>query len=133
MEPTIKTNELIYVDWHAYKRAAPQRWDVIAFTTPTNSDLHIFRIWGLPGETISLLGGKLQINGTNTPLPTHLQPAIKMDEALTHPMSLQMVMFPYTISSSGYFVVGDNLGNSFDSRYWGEVPSNSIVGRVEGK
>ncbi len=29
MEPTIKTNELIYVDWHAYKRAAPQRWDVI--------------------------------------------------------------------------------------------------------
>jgi len=132
MAPTIKTNEIIYLDRDTYRRNAPRRWDVIAFTTPTNSGLHVFRIWGLPGETIAFDGGNLQINGTNALLPAQLQPIINVQDIIA-PVSAPIVPFPYNITSNGYFVLGDNLRNSFDSRYRGEISSNWIVGRVKGK
>jgi len=132
MEPTIKTNELIYLDRNAYRMTAPKRWDIIAFTTPTNSSLHVFRIWGLPGETIAFDAGKLHINGTNVILPAHLHATIKLDDALASG-PIPLVPFPYRISSNAYFVLGDNLRNSFDSRYYGEVSSNAIVGRVKSR
>jgi signal peptidase I len=47
--------------------------------------------------------------------------------------SLPVVPWPYKISPGCYFVVGDNSTNAFDSRFWGELSGQSILGKVENK
>ena len=129
MEPTIHTNDIVALNQSAYRRAKPQRWDVIAFSSPTDSALHVSRIWGLPGETINLTNGLVQINGTNVSLPSDLLSVIKFGD-LFPSNAVAMIKFPYQVSNTGFFVMGDNLRNSYDSRFWGDLASNRIAGRV---
>ncbi len=129
MEPTIHTNDVVALHKSAYRRANPQRWDVIAFSLPTDTGLHVSRIWGLPGEIINLTNGTVQIDGTNVGLPSDLLSVIKLRD-LFPPNAVAMIKFPYRVSNTGFFFIGDNLSNSYDSRFWGEVASNRIAGRV---
>ena len=129
MEPTIHTNDIVSLNRKAYRRASPQRWDVIAFSLPARAGLHVSRIWGLPGETVNLTNGTFQVNGTNVSLPSNLVSVVKLRD-LVPPSNRATIQFPYKTSNTGYFVMGDNLANSNDSRYWGEVSSNTIAGRV---
>jgi len=105
----------------------PKRLQIIIFKPPfdlTQPD-YVKRVIGLPGETVDVHEGAVFINGK------------KLDETYTlgrsePPLHSSLIGdfkgLPFTVPPSCYFVMGDNRENSLDSRYWGCVPRNDILG-----
>ena len=135
MEPTIKKDEVVTVDFSAYTNSDPERWDVIVFEPPTSNESQwLGRVVGLPGETVDLRSGAIVINGQKMNLPPHLSIGEyvipKMDAQSVAP---DPITYPYKIPKGRYFVLGDNVSNSLDSRYWGGLDELKILGKVPGK
>jgi signal peptidase I len=116
-----------FTRWHVSLWKNPHRQQMIIFHPPyghNNPDL-IKRVIGLPGDTVDVHDGAAWINGTKleenyTTGPTRM-PAL--DERLPRFHGL-----PMTVPKDQYFVMGDNRGNSYDSRFWGCVPRDAIIG-----
>jgi signal peptidase I len=118
MEPNLRDGQRLLINKIAYSN--PQRGDVIVFPPPhiANSEKDfIKRIIGLPGEVIEIKAGVVYINGS--PLD---EPYITDNADIT--MSLTV------IPDGQYFVLGDNRGNSSDSRGGWTVPEENIVGKA---
>lgn len=123
MEPTLQVGDKILVNKLSYDFHAVHRGDIVVFRRPPNDpepaikDL-VKRVIGLPGETISASGGEVYIDGR--PLP---EPWL--------PKGVTTANFgPVHIPRGEYFVMGDNRGDSADSRVFGPIPKSLIVGRV---
>ena len=97
---------------------------------PPVSDL-VKRVIGLPGETISLNGrGYVEINGKRLDepwLPASVQGATYPGP----PGTAFSLAHPYKIPANHYFVMGDDRGDSCDSRFWGPISGSEIVGKVD--
>ena len=123
MEPTLKTGEVFFVDMMAYKSADPQRWDVVVFQSPKNEATNwVFRVVGLPGETISFDDDGLLVDGRAVALP-HGIADIEYSAAVDGKESI-------VVQADSYFLLGDNPAKANDSRFWGTVSRDEIVGRV---
>lgn len=123
MIPTLETNDFIVIDKSLYRSELPQRKDLILFN-PTEAlqeqqftDPFIFRIIGLPGETIEVKEGKIYINGQL------LQENYIAEEP-------DYEWGPELIPDEHYAVLGDNRNNAYDSHYWGFVPRELIIGKA---
>lgn len=110
-----------------YRFHEPERGDIIVFDAPRRVEAacdaggtFIKRIVGLPGESVSMRGGHVFINGERLNEP-YLQPAYRGRESGRWGR----------IPSDGYFVLGDNRAMSCDSRRWGAVTRDRIIGRAE--
>lgn len=122
MQDTIMIGDRFIGNRFAYKSKIPQRFDIIIFRLPDNeSQLYIKRIIGLPGETVTVIDGKVYINNSDTPL----------DDSFTRETPLGN-FGPYEVPNNSYFVMGDNRNNSYDSRYWEKtfVPMDNILGKA---
>ncbi len=124
MEPTLMIGDRILVDKLSYDLHPVHRFDIVVFSNPMRNDPSIKdlvkRVIGLPGDTISSNAqGDVLINGKVIPEP-FLRPGISMGP----PIHTQ------TVKPGYMFVMGDNRGDSEDSRYFGQVRQSSIVGRV---
>ena len=123
MSPTFQNGEYLIVDELSYHLGDPERLDVIIFRYPRNpSEFFIKRIIGLPGERVQITGGNITIT---TAAGEELQ--------LEEPYIVNRGnggRLDVTLSDAEYFVLGDNRPESSDSRVWGELPRENIVGRA---
>jgi signal peptidase I len=121
MEPSFHNGNFLIVDELSYRFNEPERGDVIIFHYPGNEkEYFIKRIIGLPGETLTVNGNAVTISTNQGDLELR-EPYIKEDGRL--PTSKTV-----TLGSDEYFVMGDNRGNSFDSRSWGPLSKDEIAG-----
>ncbi len=117
MEPNFSDGNYLLIDEITYRFREPERGEVIVFRYPNNPATYfIKRIVGLPGETVELKDGKIFANGEfieEDYLPDSLQSRDNLSTKL---------------KADEYFVVGDNRSHSFDSRNWGPVNRDKIIG-----
>lgn len=126
MEPTFYNLHYLIVDRVTYKLENPSRGDVIVFDLPENpSKSLIKRVIGLPGETVIVKKGVVTIQNDTQPK------GFVLEEPYIDPKNLSsMGDTRVTLEEDQYFVMGDNRAVSADSRIWGPLPRENIVGRV---
>jgi signal peptidase I len=118
--------EYLLTDKVSYRFRSPQRDDVVVFKAPGNEDYdYIKRLIALPGDEVRVAGGRVFINGQLLDESGYLDPRI-MTQSGTYAKENQTV----TVPENQYFVMGDNRNNSSDSREWGTVPAENIVGKA---
>jgi len=120
MEPNFFDGQYVLVNKLAYKLGEPHRGDVVVFHNPSNPDEdYIKRIIGLPGDTVSFGDGFVYINGQPLDEPYVRPPA---DGGRPNP--------PVTVADGHIFVMGDNRPNSRDSRVFGPLSEDLMVGKA---
>lgn len=129
--------------------AEPQRGDIVTFDSPTDGTRLIKRLVGLPGDVIAMRGKQLFINGqavryddlqpVDEPVNGVVQPAVQATEALPGRSHRVQVLShrmahdnfgPIEIQAGHYLMLGDNRDLSADSRYFGLVPRDHLIGRA---
>lgn len=124
MQPNFENGDYLIIDEITYRFRTPQRGEVIVFKYPKNpSQSYIKRIIGLPGETIEIKESRIMIvNGKGAQI---------LDETEYLSQDLETLgNIRVSLSENEYFVLGDNRDFSFDSRRWGVLPREYIVGKV---
>ena len=130
-------------------RNSPQRGDVVVFRYPLEpSTPFIKRIVGLPGDDIEYRDKKVYVNGELVPQTSgtsfvgqrsaamHSGSLVAMEALAEEPHSILLTprvrsqTYQGKVPAGNYFVLGDNRDNSRDSRYWGFVPDENLVGRA---
>jgi signal peptidase I len=145
MVPTLAINQRVLVDRVSFRFSEPHRGDIVVFKPPQGAELNtcgaehgpdepcprptpgksdtnfIKRVVAEPGERIKVVGGRVYIDGKaqNEPYArlTSACPTCNLDKEITVP-------------PDHYFMMGDNRGESADSREWGPVPKKWIIGNA---
>jgi len=133
MVPTLDIGDRIVVQkifwsWHDIKQG-----DIVVFARPPHdtqctgpeSDDLVKRVIALPGQTIYSAGGKVYVNGRQLP-----ESYLPSPDPLGRPIPNASAQHPYRVPAGDFYVLGDNRAVSCDSRYWGPVQGDTIVGKV---
>ncbi len=120
MEPTINDKDYLLISRQAYKIGEPERGDVVVFPhhQGTEDALYIKRVIAIPGDHLKIKNGKVYINNK-------LQ-----DEEYLADGTQTSGNIDFTIPEGEIFVMGDNRGNSSDSRSFGTVSIEDVTGKV---
>lgn len=138
MEPTLhgaqSGGDRILVNKFIYFFKQPERGDIIVFSTKNIEGLdqdkdYIKRLVGLPGDTVEIRNGRLYVNDTLLVYPELFRTNTYFnidDTAEGFGKAGQKIVVP----PNAYYALGDNSGNSRDSRYWGFIPKRNIKGKA---
>jgi signal peptidase I len=148
MKPTLLVGDFILVNKLVYRFSEPQRGDIVVFKYPIDPNIDfIKRIIALPGEEVEVRNNQVFINGKPLPLievgrgeENGIRKVI-YEEVLPDGKKHKVQFYedfpfskrdfgPVVVPPNHYFVMGDNRDNSEDSRYWGFVPRENIVGKA---
>ena len=131
MDPTLAPGRRFLVNKFVYARVddgpfgqygyvfgGPRRGDIIVFAPPIGAETEfVKRVIGLPGDVVEIVDGQVFVNGELSPFDDEYTSAYAGD-------------YPVTVPPDSYFVLGDNRSVSSDSRQWGMVDGQDIVGRA---
>jgi signal peptidase I len=123
MSPTLQDADRYFLNRWVYELRAPRRGEIVVLKDPTDGAYCVKRVIALPGEAVYLKNGRLFVNGKELPEP-YLPYGVKTFT----PEKVQEEMV--AIGKDRYFLLGDNRNNSFDSRFYGPVPRENILGVV---
>jgi len=119
MTPNFHQGQYLVVNKLTYRLHPPQRGDVIVFRPPTNPEKdYIKRVIGLPGETVAIREGYVYVDGR------------RLEESYIAQVNRRASWGPSLVGEDEYFVLGDNRNNSSDSRSWGMLPRENIIGQA---
>jgi signal peptidase I len=148
MKPTLLVGDFILVNKLVYRFSEPKRGDIVVFKYPIDPNIDfIKRIVALPGEQVEVRNNQVFINGKPLPLTevgrgeeNGVRKFIYeevMPEGIKHKVQFyedfpfsKRDFGPVVVPPNHYFVMGDNRDNSEDSRYWGFLPRENIVGKA---
>jgi signal peptidase I len=154
MRPTILVGDRIWINKLAYDLKVPfstmrlstwsdpQRGDIIVFRSPADGKRLVKRAVAVPGDLVELRDDHLFINGQSAEygqVDNGVDATLVLSETVfgrTHPVMMEPrhqasgTFGPVRVPPGSYFAMGDNRDNSFDSRYFGFVPRNRIIGRA---
>jgi len=117
MEPTLRPGDQALVDKLGGR--SPRFGDLVAFRAPRTREILLKRVVGVAGDTVGLEDGVLVVDGR------------RIHEAYADPKAIDSVYFgPVKVRPGRVFVLGDNRANSEDSRDFGAVPTDRIIGRA---
>jgi signal peptidase I len=138
----IDTGDQVFVDKFSYNFMKPHRGNVFVFRTNnipgiradpvTGAPFYIKRLAGLPGDTLRIDPPFLYVNGEKAKGYGFERVMSAKPPYRGYALGNQQLSRPdrtYTVPRNGYFAMGDNSYNSYDSRYWGPVPEENLVGR----
>lgn len=126
MEPTLVDNEYMFIDQISYRFNKPERGDVIVFRYPENpQEYFIKRIIALPGESVQIKNEKVYIFNNNNPEGMELTETYLATDTKTYSSNNEIIK----IKDDEYFVLGDNRTASKDSRTFGPLNKNFIIGK----
>ena len=123
MSPTLQNSGCYWLNRYAYFKSEPRPSDIVALKDPQDNTLVVKRIIALPGQSVYLNHGKVYMD--SQPLAEPYLP----DKTLTFAYEKNESEF-FVIGKDEYFVLGDNRDNSTDSRIFGPVPRQNILGKV---
>ena len=146
MIPTLEIGERVLVDRVSFRFSDPDRGDVVVFKPPAGADSNscgvepvppgqacpkptedrsdtnfIKRVVAVPGDKLTVVGGRVFIDGKQQE-----ENFIRGDESC----EICNLPEPITVPPDHFFMMGDNRGQSADSRYWGPVPKEWIIGKA---
>lgn len=125
MEPTFQEGNYIFTSKVTYKMRTPERGDIVVFHAPRNAELeYIKRIIGLPGDTVVIQGEKVYVNGREVQEP-YISAATNLEFGWYAQEGA-----PITVPDGHLWVMGDNRPRSSDSREFGPIKYESVVGQV---
>jgi signal peptidase I len=139
------------VEWEIFDTGKPERGDVAVFRFPTDpSKDFIKRVIGIPGDEVAYVNKNLFINGVKIEKTSNGQYVGEMTDSMHLPVNeyqqkigdhqVNILEMSRTglepegsvrVPAGHYFVMGDNRDQSHDSRYWGFVPVDNLVGRAD--
>ncbi len=123
MVPTFQDRDYLIVDELTYRFSEPSRGDVVVFRYPNDPAVfYIKRIIGLPGETVHISRGQVTVEREDGTSVT-LDELYIVNEDATYTLDT-------TLGEDQFFVMGDNRPRSSDSRVWGPLPRENIMGRA---
>lgn len=140
-----------FTTWHLLEWGDPERGDIVVCFSPADGNRLVKRVIATPGDTVELRGNRLIVNGapsTYAPLADDIAATVKESSPRDHVFASETLgkvthavmgtpaliakrdYGPVTIPDGMYFMMGDNRDESFDSRMFGFVPRDQIVGRT---
>lgn len=125
MFPNFHDGDYIITDKITYRFSTPQRGDIVVFKNPRDqAQDFIKRIIGIPGDRVKVAGGQVYLNNKIL-----TQPFLK-SSIVTDPGSYLREGIEVTVPPNSYVVFGDNRPRSSDSREWGFISKEEIIGKV---
>lgn len=119
MEPNLHSDQRLVVEKMSYRFHGPQRFDIVVLKLPSQGEeLLIKRVVGLPGETVEIHDGLVYVNG------------LPLDEFFVQGETYPGRQGSVTVPPLHVYVLGDNRNHSNDSRSFGPVPIENVVGRA---
>lgn len=123
MWPTLHDSDRYFLNRLTYHFRAPQRGEIVVVRDPSDGSYCVKRIVGLPGESLYFKNGDLFVNGKELDEP-YLNPGTKTFT----PEAVQQELV--ACGKDSYYVMGDNRNFSYDSRYYGPISRQNILGLV---
>jgi signal peptidase I len=134
MKPALQSGDQFFMDGLTYVFREPRRHEILVFTTAgvagTGAEtrpapIFIQRVAGLPGDRLKIRNGELYVNGEKDQFYEGRTFAVASGMHYLEGFNPEV-----TVPEDSYFVIGDNIPNSYDSRYWGFLPAKNVLGRV---
>lgn len=122
MSPTLEDGERLIINRAVYRLRDPRPGEVVAFRLPAEEDLIVKRVIALPGDLVRIRGGHVIVNG-KTLSESYLPVGVVTLSRAMHERS-------FRIADGCFFVLGDNRESSDDSRLFGAISRDRLVGRV---